>query len=118
MKLAGDQALLRLHLSNFVRWHTGPLYEALVARAQKEHLAGATVLSGIYGFADAGPVLGEHPNALQVERPVVVEIVDREDALQAYLLAVEPMLAGHHVLVTLECAHVVHYRGGGQEGAA
>ncbi len=118
MKLEGEQVLLRMHMSNFVRWHTGPLYEALVGRARREHLAGATVLSGIYGYVDRGRVLGEHPNALQVERPVVVEIVDCEEALLGFLAAVEPMLAGHRVLVTLERAHVVHYRGGEREAAS
>jgi PII-like signaling protein len=118
VKLEGEQVLLRMHMSNFVRWHTGPLYEALVGRARREHLAGATVLSGIYGYVDRGRILGEHPNALQVERPVAVEIVDREESLLAFLATVEPMLAGHPVLVTLERAHVVHYRGGDREVAS
>lgn len=117
MKLEGEQVLLRLHLSNFAKWHTGPLYEALVGRARKEHLAGATVLSGMFGYVDHGRILGEHPNALQVERPVVVEIVDEEEKLLRFLELVEPMITDHHTLVTLERAHVVHYRGG-EKGAA
>jgi PII-like signaling protein len=112
VKLEGEQALLRLHLSNFDKWHTGPLYEALVARARTEHLAGATVLSGIHGYVEHGRVLGEHRAALQQERPVVVEIVDAPDALERFLETIAPMLAGHAVRVTLERAHVVHYRGG------
>ena len=115
MKLEGEQVLLRIHMSNFVHWHTGPLYEALVAKACRDGLAGATVLAGIYGYVDHGRILGEHPGALQVERPVVVEIVDREEALDRFLAAVEPMLAAHPMLVTLERAHVVHYRGGERE---
>jgi PII-like signaling protein len=116
VKLEGEQVLLRLHLSNFIKWHTGPLYEALVARARREHLAGATVLSGFYGYVRRGPILGDHPHALQVERPVVVEIVDERVKLERFLEAVEPMIANHPVLITLERAHVVHYRGG--EGKA
>ena len=109
MKRESEQALLRMQLSNFDRWHTGPLYEALVERAYREHLSGATVLSGAYGYVDRGPLLGEHPNALQVERPVVVEFVDEEPALLGFLDTVRPLLAGHAVLVTLERANVVHY---------
>jgi PII-like signaling protein len=89
VKLEGEQVLLRMHLSNFAHWHTGPLYEALVEKARKEHLAGATVLSGVYGYVDRAGILGEHPHALP----------------------------GHHVLVTLERAHVVHYRGGEKRAA-
>ena len=112
MKLEGEQVLLRMHLSNFAKWHLGSLYEALVSQARKEHLAGATVLSGFYGYVDRGKVLGEHPNALLVERPVVVELVDEAEKLMRFLDSVEPMIAGHHVLVTLERAHVAIYRGG------
>lgn len=112
MKLEGEQALLRLHVSNFARWHTGPLYEAVVAKARKEHLAGATVLAGIHGYVEHGRIVGDHPHALQVERPVVVEIVDAEAALERFLAGLEGMLAGQAVRVTLERAHVVHYRGG------
>jgi uncharacterized protein len=115
VKLEGEQSLLRMHLSNFARRHTGPLYVALVELARREHLAGATVLSGAYGYVGRGPLLGEHPGALQVEHPVVVEIVDGEAPLRRFLESVESLLAGHDVLVTLERAHVVHYRGGGQE---
>ena len=117
MKLEGELVLLRMHMSNFAKWHLGSLYEALVGKARHEHLAGATVLSGIYGYVDHGHILGEHPNALQVERPVVVEVVDEEEKLQRFLETVEPMITGHHVLVTMERAHVVHYRGG-EKGAA
>lgn len=112
MKLEEEQVLLRMHMSNFVTWHAGPLYEALVGKAYREHLAGATVLSGTLGYVDHGPFLGGHPNALRVERPVVVEIVDEEAKLLRFLEGAEPMIAGHHVLVTLERAQVVHYRGG------
>ena len=118
MKLEGEQVLLRMHLSNFEKWHTGPLYEALVGRARREHLAGATVLSGIYGYVERGRILGEHPGSLQVEHPVVLEIVDRDEAVRAFLDAVTPMLDGHPVLVTLERAHVVHYRGGDRRESA
>jgi PII-like signaling protein len=116
VKLEGERVLLRVHLSNFLQWHAGPLYEALVDRARKAHLAGATVLTGTCGYVDRGPLLGDHPHALRVERPVVVEIVDREEALRSFLDEVEPMLAGKPALVTLERAHVVHYRGGAGGG--
>ena len=114
MNLEGEHVLLRIHLSNFARWHLGPLYVALVTKARHEHLAGATVLSGVYGYVEHGRILGEHPNALLVERPVILEIVDEEQKLQRFLDTVAPMLAGQPVRVTLARAHVVQYRGGSQ----
>ena len=115
MRLEGEQVLLRIHLSNFARWHAGPLYEALVGKALHERMAGATVLAGACGYVDHGRILGEHAGAVQVERPVVVEIVDQDSKLERFLTTVEPMLAGHPVLITLERAHVVRY-GGRQKG--
>jgi PII-like signaling protein len=112
MRLEGEQALLRLHLSNFVKWHGRPLYEAIVERGRREHLAGATVLTGMAGYFGRGPLLGQHPLALHVERPVVVEFVDRPESLDRFLEGVAPMLEGQPVIITLERAHVVHYRGG------
>jgi len=112
MKLEGEQVLLRIHLSNFVRWHGRPLYEALVEKARKEHLSGATVLSGMTGYFGEGPLLGEHPFAVRFERPIVIEIVDSQEAIDRFLDGAASMLEDHPVLVTLERAHVVHYRGG------
>ena len=114
MRLEGEQTLLRIHLSNFTKWHTQPLYEALVERARRGHLSGATVLKGLWGYFGTGPVLGQHPNALQVEQPVIVEIVDSTEKLNRFLEEVEEMLVGKPVLVTTERARVIHYRAGGR----
>jgi uncharacterized protein len=118
VRLEGEQTLLRLHLSNFLRWHTGPLYEAVVGRARHEHLAGATVLSGTLGFIGGGRLLGQDRPVLGIERPVIVELVDRETTLRRFLDTLEPMLAGQPVLVTLERAHVVRYGGPPAEAPA
>ena len=115
MKLEGEQVLMRLHLSNLAQWRAAPLYEVVVARARSEHLAGATVLTGIHGYVEHGRILGEGPDAFRAERPVIVEIVDSEPAVERFLERLAPMLAGHAVRVTLERAHVVHYRSGGAQ---
>jgi PII-like signaling protein len=112
VKLEGERVLMRLHLSNLDPWHTGLLYEAVVARARKEHLAGATVLTGIHGYVEHGRILGEGADGVRAERPVIVEIVDSEPAVEGFIGMLEPMLRGHAVRITLERAHVVHYRSG------
>jgi uncharacterized protein len=100
------RALLRIHLSNFERRHTAPLYQALVEQARREGLGGATVLQGFAGYIGSGPLLGDHPHALQVERPVVVEVVDEEEKLERFLDGVAGMLEGRPALVTLERVRV------------
>ncbi|MGE5177892.1 MAG: DUF190 domain-containing protein [Bacteroidota bacterium] len=117
MKLEGEQALLRIHLSNLLKRHGAPLYEAIVEKARRDHLAGATVLAGMSGFVGRGPILGGHPMAVTAERPVVVELVDRPDLLERFLADAASMLHGQPVIVTLERARVVRYRGGEDPGA-
>lgn len=116
MKQVEEHGLLRLHLTNFERRHGQPLHEAIVGRARHEGLAGATVLAGSSGYVGAGPILGMHPGGLAVERPVIVELVDQFRVLDRFLDGLEPLLAGHAVIVTLERAGVVG-RAQGQGGA-
>lgn len=110
MRLEGEQALLRIHLSNLVKWRQGPLYEAIVEKARREHLAGATVLTGIAGYFGEGPLLGGGASGLRQERPVVVEIVDGAEVLDRFLDRVLPMVEGKPVIVTLERARVAPHR--------
>jgi uncharacterized protein len=112
----GELALLRIHLSNFLKRRGRPIYEELVERARREHLSGATVLAGTSGYFGAGPILGDHPGAMAVERPVIVEIVDRPEALENFLEGVEPLLLGQPAIVTLERARVVLGGGSGAGG--
>lgn len=111
MKLEGERALLRIHLSNFLKRRGRPLYEEIVERARRENLAGATVLAGTSGYFGGGPILGDHPEALAVERPVIVEIVDDSAALDRFLDGVEPLLRDQPAIVTLERARVLRYGG-------
>ena len=71
------------------------------------------MLTGIHGYVERGRILGERPDAFRAERPVIVEIVDSEPAVEELLEKIAPMLAGHAVRVTLGRARDVHYRSGG-----
>ena len=117
MKLEGERALLRIHLSNFLKRRGRPLYEEIVETARRERLAGATVLAGTSGYFGSGPMLGDHPQALAVERPVIVEIVDDFVALERFLDGVEALLRDEPAIVTMERARVTRYgTGPGPEG--
>jgi PII-like signaling protein len=108
MKLEGEQVLLRVFVDTFQKWRHRPVYEALVERARAEHLAGATVLAGIEGLGPDGEILQDSPWRLANDRPVIVEIVDKAERIDAFLAGAQELLS--HALVTLERAHVVFYR--------
>ena len=108
MKLEGDGLLLRIFIGELDKHHHTPLYEAIVLEARKQGLAGATVWRGAMGFGAHSRVHTEKILRLSEDLPVVIEIVDKEDKIHAFLPMLDEMI--HDGLVTLEKAHVITYR--------
>jgi len=102
--------LARIFLGEADRGPGGlPLYEALVLKAREMHLAGATVLRGPMGFGRNSRLHTAKILRLSADLPMVVELVDAEDKLRAFLEAIEPMMGSG--LVTLERVQVIRYGG-------
>lgn len=112
MKLEGENIRVRVFLNTFQKWHMQPVYEAIVERARREGLAGATVLAGVEGFGQTHVLLKDHPWRLANDREIVVELVDTQEALTGFLARIEPML--RDAIVTTERAHVIFYRRKGE----
>ncbi len=102
-----DAYLLRIHLGESDRWHGRPLYEAIVQQARKDHLAGATVLKGSMGFGAASRIHTAKLLALSEDLPVVVEIIDSKEKIDAFLPHLDEMVLDG--LVTLERVTVLKY---------
>jgi PII-like signaling protein len=100
--------LLRIFIGESDRWHHQPLYEALVMKAREMHLAGATVLRGPMGFGKSSRLHTAKILRLSFDLPLVVEIVDSEEKIKAFLPVIDEMMKGG--LVTLEKARVIDYR--------
>ena len=84
------------------------LYEAIVLKARERHLAGATVLRGPMGFGAASRIHTAKILRLSMDLPIVIEIVDSEEKLNAFLPDLEKMIGGG--LVTLEKIKVIRYQ--------
>jgi PII-like signaling protein len=104
-----DALLLRIFLGENDRADGRPLYEALVLKAREMGMAGATVLRGPMGFGRAARLHTTKILQLSGDLPVVVEIVDADERIRAFLRAVEPIMTSG--LVTLEKATVIRYGG-------
>lgn len=113
MRLEGEQTLLRVYLRNTDKqgWFSPPAAEALVQRARRDGLAGATVLRGLLGLDVTGRLLESHAWSLVDHVPVIVEFVDAPQAIGRFLSVVEQTIP--EGMATLERAHVVFYRHGG-----
>jgi len=109
MRLPEDGYLLRIFIGESDKHEGKPLYEWIVLTARAHGLAGATVLRGMMGF---GAVSHEIHTAkierLSEDLPIIVEIVDTKDKLEAFLPVIDA--AVHDGLATLEKAHVRFYR--------
>ena len=108
MHLPHDAMLLRLFIGESDRWRHQPLYEAIVLKAREQHLAGATVLRGPMGFGKSSRLHTAKILRLSMDLPLVIEIVDTEEKLNAFLPTLDVMMKGG--LVTLERVRVIDYR--------
>ena len=108
MQLPHDAMLLRIFIGESDRWKHQPLYEAIVLKAREAHLAGATVLRGPMGFGKSSVLHTAKILRLSMDLPLVIEIVDAEEKIQAFLPLLEPMMKGG--LITLEKVRVIDYR--------
>ncbi len=111
MEIPQESLLLRIFIGESDRWERKPLYEAIVLKARECHLAGATVLRGSMGFGKTSRLHTSKILRLSGDLPLIIEIVDSEEKINAFLPVLDRMMGGG--LVTLEKARVLHYRTGG-----
>src|SRR5581483_4044532 len=95
-----NAVLLRIFFGEDERHGHQPLYEAVVMKAREHHLAGATVLRGPLGFGHSSRIHTTKVLRLSQDLPMVVEIVDSEEKINAFLPVLDGMIGSG--LVTLE----------------
>jgi uncharacterized protein len=107
MELPRDAVLLRIFIGEDARFEHRPLYEAIVTKAREAHLAGATVLRGPMGYGHSSELHTAKILDLAENLPVVIEIVDSQDKINAFLPTLNGMMSSG--LVTLEKVQVLQY---------
>ena len=112
MQLERDSKLLRIFIGELDKSHGKPLYEALVLAAKKNNIAGATVIRGILSYGASSRIHSAKLLDLSFDLPIVVEIVDHNDKVEAFLEVANKLIeeAGCGALITLEKAEVIHYK--------
>src|ERR1035437_101871 len=110
MQLPVDSLLLRIFIGESDRFEHRPLYEALVLKARELKLAGATVLRSPMGFGAASHLHTAKILRLSDDLPMIIEIVDTEEKINAFLPVLDGMMSGG--LVTLEKVRVIYHHSG------
>jgi PII-like signaling protein len=108
MKIPKEAVLLRIFIGESDRCGHQPLHEAIVLKARELHMAGATVLRGAMGFGINSRLHTAKILRLSQDLPVIIEIVDSEEKINAFLPILDEMMGGG--LVTIEKVTVLHYR--------
>jgi PII-like signaling protein len=76
---------LRIFLGEAEQWQGKPLYQVIVEQAQQQGLLGATVVRGIEGFGPEHLLSSDRLLDISDNLPMIVEIVDREEQIEAFL---------------------------------
>jgi PII-like signaling protein len=115
MPMPKDAVLLRIYTGEQQKHGSRPLYEAVVMKAREMNLAGATVLRGPLGFGQSSRIHSAKILDLSQDLPLVIEIVDGQEKIDAFLPVLDTMIGSG--LVTIEKVQVLTY-GPPQRGPA
>lgn len=107
MQIPENAVLLRIFIGEDDKSDGRPLYEAIVLKAREAHLAGATVLRGPMGYGHSSRLHTAKILRLSEDLPIVIEIVDSRDKIDAFLPVLERLMMSG--LVTLENVRVLQY---------
>jgi hypothetical protein len=108
MVLPRDGCLLRIFIGESDRHAGRPLYQWIVLQAREAGLAGATVLRGMMGYGAHSRLHTFKIERLSLDLPIVVEIVDTREKLEAFLEQIDGDIK--EGLATLETMDVRFYR--------
>ena len=107
-KLEGEGKLLRIFVGESDRHEGRPLYQVIVERVRAAGLAGATVIRGIEGFGADSRLHTSRILRLSEDLPVLIEIVDTEEKIDAILPLLDELV--REGMVTVERVQVIAYR--------
>ncbi|HEX21279.1 MAG TPA: DUF190 domain-containing protein [Actinobacteria bacterium] len=111
MQLTGEGRILSIYIGESDHWHHRPLYQAIVELANKEGLAGATVIRGIEGFGARSRIIKTATILrLSEDLPIIIEIVDKSERIDKFLLLLDDMV--NEGLVTIENVQIIKYAHG------
>jgi len=105
MSVPRHAALLRIYTSEQHHCDGRPLYETIVLTARERHLAGATVLRGPLGYGQSGRIHTAKILDLSADLPMVIEIVDQRERIDAFVAEIRPLLAA--LVVTIETVEIL-----------
>ncbi len=91
MEISGN-AILKIYASSTDRIESKLLYEHIVLLAKHNGISGVTVYRGIMGYGQSSKISSSKFWELTEKLPVMIEIIDNEEALENFYNLIEPDL--------------------------
>jgi PII-like signaling protein len=107
MKIEGQQQLLRIFINESDAWEGRPLYKVIIEKLRKAQLAGCTAVRGVEGFGSSHHIHDARFEALFLDLPVIIEVVDTDEKIQTIIPELDKMIKVG--LMTLEAVDVEMY---------
>ena len=113
MLTPSEAMLVRVHVGESDRRDHKPAYEAIVLAAREAGVAGATVLRGRMGFGANSTIHTEKILRLSADLPIVIEMVDCEEKVNAFLPRLRELVGGG--MITVEKVRAIHFQRTGDQ---
>jgi hypothetical protein len=107
MENTTDCLRLKIFIGESARHGHQPLYEAIVLKAREMHLGGATVIRGAMGYGKSSLVHTAKILSLSDDLPVVIELVDSEAKINAFIAVLGPMMPAG--VATVDKVRAIHF---------
>jgi uncharacterized protein len=88
----GPHSILKIRASTTDRVGSKLLYQFIIELARDKGISGATVYRGIMGYGSSSQISSSKFWELTEKLPVVIELVDRTDTLNAFYAEIEEEL--------------------------
>jgi PII-like signaling protein len=109
MRLEGHQKRLTIFIGESDRHGHTPLATEIMQRAHRAGLAGVSVFRGVEGYGASNHIHTTRILSLSDDLPMAVIIVDRPEAIEAFLPELDELIS--EGLVILDDVEVVKYVG-------
>lgn len=107
MKKVEDGKRLSIFVGENHRHKGKPLFEAIIQKALEQGLAGATIIKGIESFGSHHEIHTGKVLRLAEDMPLVIEIVDSSEKIDAFLPCLDEIM--EEGTVTVSDVKVIRY---------
>jgi CBS domain-containing protein len=107
LSLMKEAKRLRIYIGESDRWRGKALDAELLEMLRAKGMAGATVFRGLAGFGAHSHIRTARIEVLSMDLPVIVEVIDLPEKIEAILEVVYPMV--REGLITIEDVQIVKY---------